>query len=194
MAFSTFIYIWLNKTHNMNTIDTEIRENPNTPILKPALRYALILSGIGIGLTLLSSAIKWDPNSWDYKLVSWAFTIGAMVFIIKHFRDTLNGGFLRLGQGVGLSALTGLFQGLIMCAFMYVYLTSLNPEMLVMIEDQTLAELEKQGMSESEIDQAMAMTKPFLSAGFISGMMIFGSVIMTTLLGLIISAIMKKGE
>jgi hypothetical protein len=178
----------------MNTIDTEIQGNPDTPKMKPAIRYAFILSVISIVFVFLSQFLKWDQNSWDFKLISWAFSIGAVVYMIKHFRDSLNGGYLRIGQGVGLSALTGLFQGLIMCVFMYVYLTSINPEMMVTMEDQTLRELESQGMSEEQIDQTMEMTKVFLTPGFISGMMIFGSVFMTTLLGLIVSAIMKKGE
>lgn len=178
----------------MNTIDTETTGNPNTPILKPAIRYALILSGLGILFTVLSSTLKWDQNSWDFKIITWAFTIGAMVYIIKNFRDALNGGYLRIGQGTGLSALTGLFQGIIMAIFMYVFTTSINPDMMVMMEDQALQQLESQGLSESEIDQAMEMSKAFMTPGFISSMLLVGSVIMTTLLGLIISAIMKKGE
>lgn len=188
------IYIWLNKTVSMNTIDNDIQGNPDTPKLKPAIRYAFILSGISILFVFLSQFLKWDQNSLDFKLITWAFSIGAVFYMIKHYRDTLNGGYLRIGQGVGLSALTGLIQGLIMCAFMYVYLTAINPDMLVTIEDQTLRQLESEGLSESEIDQAMAYSKPFLTPGFMSGMMIFGSVFMTTLLGLIVSAIMKKGE
>lgn len=178
----------------MNTIDTETTGNPNTPILKPAIRYALILSGLGILFTVLSSTLKWDQNSWDFKIITWAFTIGAMVYIIKNFRDALNGGYLRIGQGTGLSALTGLFQGIIMAIFMYIFTTSINPDMMVMMEDQALQQLESQGLSESEIDQAMEMSKAFMTPGFISSMLLVGSVIMTTLLGLIISAIMKKGE
>ncbi len=178
----------------MNTIDTETIGNPNTPILKPAIRYALILSGLGILFTVLSSTLKWDQNSWDFKIITWAFTIGAMVYIIKNFRDALNGGYLRIGQGTGLSALTGLFQGIIMAIFMYIFTTSINPDMMVMMEDQALQQLESQGLSESEIDQAMEMSKAFMTPGFISSMLLVGSVIMTTLLGLIISAIMKKGE
>jgi hypothetical protein len=178
----------------MNTIDTEITGNPNTPVLKPSFRYALILSGIGIVFTVLSGSLKWDQNSWDFRLISWAFTIGAMIYIIRHYRDNLNGGYLRIGQGTGLSALTGLFQGIIMAIFMYVYLTSINPDMMVMMEDQALRELEGEGLSETQIDQAMEMTKAFMTPGFISSMMIIGAVIGTTILGLIISAIMKKGE
>jgi hypothetical protein len=182
------------KINSMNTIDTEITGNPNTPKLKPAIRYALILSGISILLTVLSGTLKWDQNAWDFRLISWALTIGAMVYIIKHFRDTLNEGYLRVGQGTGLSALTGLFQGIIMCIFMYVYLTSINSDMLVMMENEAIRGMEEQGLTESEIDQAMEISKAFMTPGFIAAMMLVGSVFLTTLLGLIISAIMKKGE
>jgi len=176
----------------MESIDQNKIENPNTPLSKHAMRYALIISGIGIALMLVGHFSGWSMESWSFRLISWAISIGAVVWMIKDFRDVQNGGYLRFGQGVGLSALTGLIAGIITAIFFYIFVTQMSPEFITNVQDKAIEDMAEQGLSDEQIAESMKYAGMFMSAGFMSAMAIIGSVFTYTILGLIVTAIYKR--
>ncbi len=176
----------------MDTIDSQKLENPNTPLMKHAMRYALILSGIGIGFMLIGHYAGWSMESWSFRLISWAISIATVIWMLKEFRDVHNGGFLRMGQGVGLSALTGLFAGIITAIFFYFFVTQISPEFVTNIQDKAIEDMSEQGLSDEQIEENMKYAGMFMSAGFMSAMAVIGSVFTYTIIGLIGSAILKR--
>ncbi len=176
----------------MENIDFIKTENPETPRIRPAMIYALVLSAIGIVFMIAGHFTGWDMQSWSYRIVSWIISIGGILFIVKHFRDEHNKGRLRFGQGVGLSSLTGLFAGLITAVFFYFFISYIAPEFMTNIQDQAINDMMEKGMSEEQIEQNMQYAGMFMSAGFMSIMALVGTVVSYTILGLIASAIFKR--
>ncbi len=176
----------------MDTIDSPRLENPNTPLMKHAMRYALILSGIGIAFMLIGHFSGWSMESWSYRIISWAISIGSIVWMVKNFKEVQNGGYLRVGQGTGLSALTGVFAGIITAIFFYIFVTQISPEFITNVQDKAIEDMTDRGMSDEQIEESMKYASMFMSAGFMSTMAIIGSVFTYTVIGLIASAIFKR--
>jgi len=112
--------------------------------------------------------------------------------MIKDFRDKKNGGFLRLGQGVGLSVLVGLFSSIITGVVMYIFMTAIAPGYMEQIQDQAIINMENQGLSEEQIRQSLEITNKIMTPGMIVFFGMIGSVIFYLILGLIFSAIFKR--
>jgi hypothetical protein len=176
----------------MKSIDDFGTGNPETSVAKPALTYALI---IGIVTIIFMAAVHYthfDQTTIIYKIINWALMIGSVFLFLRHYKDKLNAGFLTIGQGTKLSALTGLLVGLITGIFMYFFMTSIAPEMMDTMNETMLMEMEKQNLSEQQMKQSLEMAKMFTSPGMIATFMVLGSIIFYTILGLIISAIIKR--
>lgn len=175
-----------------NVLDNTVLSNPNTPIRNHAFRYAIIVSAIAIVVILMSHFTKWNMESWSYRIINWVISIGAVVWMIWDFKNKQNSGYLRLGQGVSLSVLTGLISGFIVAVFFYFFMKYISPEFLENIQDKAMMDMAEQGLSDEQIEQSMSYASYFMSAGFIAIIALIGSVISYLILGLITSAIMKR--
>lgn len=176
----------------MTTIDSLQSGNPETPRMQHAMRYALILGAIGIALMLGGHYAKWDTESWSYRVVSWVISIGSIFWMIKDFRDNQNGGFLRIGQGVGLSALTGVFAGIITAIAFYFFLSYLAPNFIENVKNKSIQDMYDAEMSESEIEESVKYMSMFMTSGFFAFSALIGTIISYTILGVIASAIFKR--
>lgn len=176
----------------METLDNNFGKNPNTPLVQPAIRYAIVFALVAIALFLIGYYANIPQESWTWRLVGWAATIGLMIWMIKDFRDKKNGGYLRLGQGVGLSVLVGLFSSIITGVVMYIFMTAIAPGYMEQIQDQAIINMENQGLSEEQIRQSLEITNKIMTPGMIVFFGMIGSVIFYLILGLIFSAIFKR--
>jgi Protein of unknown function (DUF4199) len=176
----------------METLDKQTLSNPETPKAKAALEYGIILAMIGIVSMLLPVIFKFDMNSWLYRIFSWVLTIGTLTWAIKSFRDKKNDGYLRIGQGVGLSSLIGIWSGLVLAIFVYLLYTVISPELLDTIMNQAYENMQKQNLTDEQIEQSMSMVGWMFKPGFFAVMAFLGTILFDVILGLIISAILKK--
>lgn len=176
----------------MESLDNNFGKNPNTPLVKPAIGYAIVFGLVGIALFLIGYYAHIPEDNWTWKIVGWAVTIGLMYWMIKDFRDKKNGGYLRLGQGVGLSVLVGLFSSILTGIVLYVFMTAIAPEYMTHIQDQAIINMENQGLSEEQIRQSMQITDKIMTPGTIVFFGMIGSAIFYLILGLIFSAIFKR--
>lgn len=176
----------------MDTLDNSLPQNPNTPLLKSALEYSIMFSLIGIGMMMIAHYVGLDMNGWTWKLLSWAVSITLVGWMIWNFREKKNGGFLRYGQGVGLSTLTGLIAGVITGIFFFIFVKYIAPEFIENIENKTISDMQAQGLSDSQIEMNMKYASMFMSPGAMVIFSIIGSVVSYLILGLIFSAIFKR--
>lgn len=174
----------------MESIDYS-KQNPETPVMKPALEYAVIFSLITIALFAIGHYSGFEKATW-WRLLTFAASVAMVGWMIWNFRDKKNEGFLRLGQGVKLSFLTGIFAGIIGGVFTYIFITVITPDFMDSMQNEAIAQMEAQGLSEEQITQSLKFTGMFMSPVFMFLSSVLGSIISYVLLGLIFSAIMKR--
>jgi hypothetical protein len=165
-----------------------------------ALRYAGISAGAGILITLIGFLTNTDPALPStgtgikvlYSLLSFGVAIWAIASAIKEDRDKLLGGFISMGRGIGLSGKIGIVSGLASAVFMLLYTTVINPGFKETMNAAMMAEYEKQGLNEEQIEMAMGMASNFTSPTSMAVFSVIGGVISALIIGLIASAILKR--
>ena len=99
---------------------------------------------------------------------------------------------ISYGQGLGNSLLIGAVWGVVSGGFNYIYLNFIDQGVLQKQMDIAREKLESQGLTESQIEDAEKITKMMLGPGIQFMIIFFVSVLFTFLLGLIVSAILRK--
>ena len=169
----------------METVTT-----PSTARL--ALRYGLYA---GLGLIVFSTIVQLADLSTNPAmgivnfLVSTAILAAAIFYAAKEFKSE-NQGFLSIGQSVGLGALLGAVAGVLASVFSYIYVTFVDPSSMQKAFDMQREQLEKQGMDDAQIEQAIEMGQKFMPIAFVAVPFLYA--IGGVIIGLIIGAILKK--
>ncbi|MBL7929472.1 MAG: DUF4199 domain-containing protein [Bacteroidia bacterium] len=164
--------------------------------MKPYLKFGLLSAVIGIFITLLVYILGLDKSPTGQYLgwINIPVTIILMVMCVKESRESLYNGFISFGQ-----AFKNLFLMLVVSTgisgvFMYFYSSVINPSLIDYIKEQQALEMEKKGMDQAAIDQAMAMSEKFVSPVMMTVWTIIGGLFLGVVIALIISAIMKKND
>lgn len=166
-----------------------MNDQKTATVSSTAMRYGLI---VGLICVIYSFILAMTDNSMNRALssITYLFIIVGMVMAFKYFKQH-NGGFMSYGQGLGIGSLMSLIAGLLTSVFMYIYAKFIDTEMMNRAMEMQRVEMEKQGMEDAQIDQAMEMASKFsgpemILIGGTIGMLIVGFII-----ALIVSAIMK---
>jgi hypothetical protein len=184
-----------------HTLDTPRHPNPATVSNNPlALRYGLLWAGASIIITLIGFLTGHDPNMPTtgtgvkvlFGLLSLGVAVWAVVTAIKTDRDVQLGGSLTLGRALGLGSKTGLVSGLVSGLFTVLYMTVINRDFADRFKENMMAEYERQGMSEEQMEMAMGIASKMMSPAVIGVSAIFSAIITGLLIGLIAGAIMKR--
>jgi hypothetical protein len=157
-----------------------------------ALKYGLYLGLVLIILSMIIEFMNLDMKTQQN--LGYINYVGALVAIIlahKAFKE--NGdGFMTIGQGLGIGTLVSLISGAILAVFTYVYIKFVDDSILTKIKDMQIEEMEKRGMSDAEIEQAMKVAGIFMSAEMMIVWIILGMVFIGFILSLIVSLFTKK--
>lgn len=123
--------------------------------------------------TVKSISIKWGAISG---------LIGIILFVILDFTGQVNGparwvgvvvtlvltylahkefkdegdGYLSFGQGLGIGTLMALIASLINSVFVYVYASFINSNFIEAAKEQAVMDMEQQGQTDAQIEQAMS--------------------------------------
>jgi len=177
----------------MNTPATPLTNGPS-PLGRPSIEYAAILSMLAIFLMVITYYLNIDSNSLIVKLVNWALSIGGVFWFIWHYKTRVNGNQLSFGTGIKLSALTGLFTGLFTGASILIFMQWIATDYQDRILEASIAGMQRQGLSDDQIKTSMPMVELFTSPIVIAAMIFIGCLISYTLIGLVATAIMKKEQ
>lgn len=163
-----------------------------TTTTRTALKWGVIFGIINV----LYNTILYVSGQFSNKTLGYVvyLIIGLGVFLtLKDFKKE-NQGFISFGQGLGLgtmmSTVMGLISGFYSLAYMKFIDTSLNAQMLKMIEQ----DMERQGTPDDQIEQGMEVMKMVMQPGFIFIIGLFLVVFVGFIISLITSAIMKKDK
>ncbi len=162
-----------------------------TSLLQNSLYYGLLTGVAYIVVSLLYYALEVDQTGWLNYLTFIILLIG--IFIgTKAYRDKHSGGFLSYGRCVGSGVMISLVVGIIMSVFTYTFYEFFDPSELTKIVDLTEQKMADQGLSDQEIEQAMAISSKFMTPLVMSLTVVFGMVFWGTIFSLIISIFIKK--
>ncbi|MBK6962748.1 MAG: DUF4199 domain-containing protein [Bacteroidales bacterium] len=175
-----------------NLSDNVVKQSgKQTTLFQNSLYYGLLTGVAYIVVTLLYYALEVDRTGWLNYLTFIILIIG--IFIgTKAYRDKHSGGFLSYGQSVGSGVMISLAVGVLMSVFTYLFYEFFDPSELAKIVDVAEQNMADQGLSDEEIEQAMAISSKFMTPLVMSVTVIFGMAFWGTIFSLIISLFIKK--
>lgn len=144
------------------------------------------------GLTMESitnSALKWGQN-----LVLIGITFYFIHTALQQRRQRDLGGYLSVGQGIGLGTLAGLVSGVISAVWFYLFTSFIATDLMDQIKEVTLQQMQDQGQSEEQAEQALEMMGFFFSPVFMGIMVTLSSTFFGFLCGLVSGLILKKDK
>jgi len=162
--------------------------------MKPYIKYGLIGAGLSTVWTLIGYLMG-NESQESLKWIGYAVIISICVFCFRGailgIRNMKNG-FISFKEAFRVAFMTGLVMGIINSVFSYFYFAYINPEFISFILNKAQQDMLDKGMSDEQVEMAISMQKKFMSPAMMG---VFGFVFMmifNALMGLIMSAIMKK--
>ena len=182
---------------NQSVLDQNLYTPVKTSPIPIAIRYGLLIGGAQAILMLLMHLAGMNPAKggavqWVNTLLQLAIGIGGYVLLMRERRDKELGGYLSLGQGIGVGTLTGVFTAIISVTFFVIFVNYINPNFISEIMEVTEAKWEEQGMKEEQMEQARKMMGYFMNIPFMATTAFFSSIIGGAFYGLVIGAIMRR--
>ena len=169
-------------------------ETTTTPVTTTSagLRYGLLTGLVSILFSFGLNVMHQENSPARY--VTFAILVGGLVLAMKYFKEH-NQGFMSFGQGIGIGAVLSAVVGLLSGIFAYVYMNFIDTDMLGRITEKMRADMEARGgVSDEQIDQAVAMSSKFMNGPLMVGAALLGTVLLGVLLSLVISAFIKNAQ
>jgi hypothetical protein len=161
-----------------------------TSTARVALKFGVLASIVIMVYTTIINVSGQSQNKVLSSL-SFVFMIVAIVLAMKEFREK-NKGFMTYGEGLGLGTLVSAIMGLLGSAFGMFYIQFIDNTLLTQSMDQVREDMERRGMDDSQIDQAMELSQKFMSPGVVFVMGVFGYLIMGFIVSLVVAAIIRR--
>jgi hypothetical protein len=161
-----------------------------TSTARVALKYGVFTSVLIMVYTTIINVAGLSQNQLLTSL-TFVFMVVAIVLAMKDYREQ-NKGFMSYGEGLGLGTLVSGVMGLLSSAFNMFYIQFIDNTLLTKGMDKVREDMEKKGMDDSQIDQAMELSQRLLSPGVIFFMGVVGSILMGLVISLIVAAILRR--
>ncbi|MBA9079324.1 MULTISPECIES: DUF4199 domain-containing protein [Rufibacter] len=156
------------------------------------VRYGLITGFISVIFSLVLYVTEMHQNKW-MSVLSILILVAGIVMAHSYFKKE-NMGFMSYGQGLGIGVILSAVAGVLGSIFTFVYVKFIDTGFLEKARNAQIEEMEKNGMSDDQIEQAMNMAEKFSGPGMMLVMGIVGSVVIGLIISLIVAAIMKKSR
>jgi hypothetical protein len=166
-------------------------ENFNPPKSSTVFKFGLYY---GIVLIVLNLIVSYGGLIGS-KGVSWVSILVPVIIILlglRYFKEKINKGMLKYGQGVGLGVLIALIGGCIVAIFSFIFLTYIDPEVLDMMIAVTQEQVIARGIPEEMIDIYEKVMNFLLQPWVIALSSVFNAVFIGLIVSLIEAAILKK--
>ncbi|MFD3407863.1 DUF4199 domain-containing protein [Aquirufa sp. HETE-83D] len=161
-----------------------------------ALKYGFIHGIVCFLYTVIVDLMGWSFEFQEF--IGWVSLIGFFVLIfifsilcLFEFRSS-NGGYISYGESLGLTTLLGALFGLINGGFNYIYLKFINIEYLSKNIEIAKDRFKDQSISKSNLNQIEHLLIFINKPGFQFFLLLLFYFVITFLLGLIVSAIVKR--
>jgi hypothetical protein len=153
------------------------------------IRYGIYLAIIAIIYTTLLQIMNMAANQ-SLGYISYIFVIIAIILAHRDYKKSNE--FMSYGQGISISMISITISTVVSTIFMYLYIKFIDNSMLELIKQQSEAKMQQRGMSDEQIEQAMAISSKFMTPEMILVFGILGGLLIGFIISLIITAITKK--
>lgn len=156
------------------------------------LQYGVIA---GIIMIIYGMILQLTDMATNQGLAFLNYLFLAVIIFLAHKKYKETGdGFLSYGQGLGIGFWVSLAGGILAMVFSYVYMKFIDSSVMDQAIEKARYDMEEQGMSDAQVDQAMAISEKFMTPEMIFVFGILGILFFGFILSLIISAITKKTD
>lgn len=160
-------------------------------IRKTGFRYGIMLGLVSAALFFTFVLLKLKTNDWMLALPGITLT-SVFIFLAHLFFKENSDGTMTFGQGVSISFWIGLVSGVLNSVISYIYMKFVNTQFVASMMEVARGDMEKNGMSDDQIDMALSMTKILMTPEVMLFTGIFGAIIGALIVGLIVSIFTKK--
>lgn len=156
-------------------------------------------NGIILGLVFIVYGMILQFLNIDMKIMNYLSYINYVVLVIfvvmghKAFKEG-GDGFMTIGQGLGIGMLITLIGSAISSVFSFIYLKFIDDSMITRALDYQVEEMEKNGMDDATIEQAMKFTEKLMTPEVMPIMALVFMLIFGFVLVLIVSLFTKKAN
>ena len=130
-------------------------------------------------------------SKWP-QYIGYGLLITFLVLGIKSYRDQDLDGYISYGKSLSTGVLIGLFGGIIMGVFTVLMFTVIDPNIATKIMEEAQQKMLDKGLSESQAETALSMSRKFMSPPLLFIFSILGWGFMACIFSLIISVFTKK--
>lgn len=191
------------ENENFDAIPQPVATSPYIDPQKVSIKGVVIKYSIISGLLTIIASLSFNltgiskpGGSMGANLVPMLVNIGIFVFAygsaFRDHRDQELGGYITLGRcmkiGIFISLITGVVAGL----FTVIYMHFVDPNMIQDAMNLQMAEFEKKGMSDEEIQQAMKIGGMMQNPIVLLIFSVFGTAIFGLIGSLILGLFIKK--
>jgi len=165
-------------------------EKPSTARI--ALKWGIVSAVMIIIYTValyISGLFKTPALSW----IPFIFLLFGIVMSLREFK-LMNTNFINFSEGLGLGTLMSAVCAIIASIFNYIYITFIDTTILQQMRELQIEQLEQQGLSSEQIEQAMEMASRFATPGLTLLFSMIVYVICGLIFSLVISAIIKNSK
>ena len=157
--------------------------------------FGLYSAGVGIAITLIEYFTGMDrtgAGSW-FGWLGVPFLVLFIWMAMNERKQEDYGGNMTYGQCIGTGTLVGLFAGIVVGIFIYVYFTAINPGFVDFMVQKQQAAMQAQQMDPEKLRGAMSMMKSMFIPFGVGGALL-GDTIFALIISLIVGAFVKTKE
>lgn len=166
---------------------------PTAVMLKSSATNGAILGLISILFVVITymTGDIYTGSTW-LNLLGIAVSVAALIYLALSYRKTVCGGYITYGNAFIYCWVTYIFAGVISVAFMVLLQTVIEPDYMEKMADVQREMMLKQGMSDSQMEQTMAITAKFQSPLIVAIAGFIGNALVGLVISLITAIFVKK--
>ena len=172
-------------------METQTNTTQRVTVRSTGIRFGLIGAVISIAYFVILNVSGLDITRGFWNWFGYLITAFLLFFAHKYYKE--NGdGFMAYGQGIGIAFWLGLISGIISSVFTYLYIKFIDTGFIEMIKNKQIEAMQEQGLPDEQIDRALEFSAMFMSAEAIFIMGLFGSIIATIIIALIVTIFTQR--
>ena len=176
-----------------DTYTTDSRPAGKCTLMNNSIKYGLF-AGLAMVLTsLLLYTFDLNAASWAQYGSLLVLLAGVIVGTLA-FRDKCSSGYISYGRSLGSGVLISLVVGIIMAVYTYLFFAFFDPDQILKMAQAAEENMYKQGLSDDQIEQAMSVTKMFMTPLFVAISGLFSMLLWGTVFSLLASIFIKKNN
>jgi hypothetical protein len=160
-----------------------------------ALWFGVITGAILILYSLLLFLAGMHTNKY-LGYIGYVFLIGGMVWGTLEYRKKYLGGFMTYGKAFTSCFMTGLYAGILISVYMFIFAKFIHPgfiQELLDISRQAIYETNS-GMTDEQVEQALEISAKFMTPVMMTVWSLVGYLFASAIFGLLAAIFLKKED